>query len=499
MPLSPYQQQLAMLFPDQNPGLAAANALGHQASDAALQAAADAAGQSVPMTQTSGPKGPAVSARQGYLMAGGLGGTKMSFDAFKRWWMDSTAQAGMDPVSYARMAGLGYGGIVGKPAVAPQKGQAVRAGAGANVLQPGSNLREFYNPATLSDAGQLAIINSSAGRSYKSLQEAKDAMGLGFQVAGAGQWVANQGGQGGIVRSTPALQNVSMVGLSDPSAMGLFLGGLGSLNARGQGKQAAQIAAQRDALVPDWLREVQKGLQAAGVPYVPIELIADPSMLKVGVEKGAPSVEFPDPSRPLYGPSDRPPSLFNLTGFQAGESNFYRSLSPAELLRDVGEQYAKFYNRPAGSPVPAGMEGGPFFGSPVSDEQGNYTRSFIQGPQQLPSGTYASMSDVPGMSGAPALYNRFSAYGMPGDYTQLGSPEQGMLAGGASTPDFSGVRNPFPPGSPQWRVFEEAKRRWGENYWSANPRIAPYENLDPATLARLMALQASPVTPSAFL
>lgn len=458
------------------------------------RAAAVAAASGQPAAVSAGPSatGPKlkVGAKAAFAQAGGQAGTGMGFSQFQKWYADFVKQTGgYDPVTYAQMSGLGYAGALTKPA----KGQ-VYAGAGANVLKPGSNINEFYNPSVLSDAGELDVINRSTGRNYKTLQEAKNDLGLGFQFAGAAQYVMNQmrGGPKAAtaVMENPIYQNASMVGLWDPSAMGLFLGGLGELLAKKGKGSAASLVAGREELVPAWAAGVQAALQAQGVPELPVSLIADPSIMRPRLddEGRMVGVDMPDPSKPLFGPGSRPTSLSGFGSLQAGEASFLRSLSAEELLRYLAPLDWAYYHREAGAPAPSGFEAGLTFGSPVYHHQGYtpdgasigaYERSPVQGLYGGPQQIGAGVLEAQGLGGQTTieqlatglgggLYNRWTAYGYPGDYS--------------STQQF----DPY------------ADQQAYQDFW-AMPNFAPWRYLDEETRRRLMALYASPTVPSAAL
>ena len=296
-----------------------------------------------------------------YQAAGGAKGSGMSAAEFQKWFNDVKAKTGLSPVAYAKQQGLGYGGMLEKPGqVTPGvQGTVVMAGAGANVLKPGSDPGQFYNASTLSEQGQLNLINEKAGTMYGSLGEAKRALGPGAQMAGAVQYVLNQLGKNSVVEANPYLQNASMVGLYDPSAFQLFMGALvNSLDPQ-------KMLADRAALVPDWMPAVQNAVMALGNPALDVSLLADPAIMQPEIKGGkVTSAGLPSPSEPLFGPEGRPPSLPGALGLQTGEASFARSLSPEELLRFIGPLDWAYYHRPAGAPVPAGYEAGLSFGNP---------------------------------------------------------------------------------------------------------------------------------------
>jgi hypothetical protein len=146
------------------------------------------------------------------------------------------------------------------------------------------------------------------------------------------------------------------------------------------------------------------------------------------------------------------------------------------------------------------MESGLMFGSPVNTRNvpgpdGTYTqyyqRSPVQGlyggPQDIGAGTLAAE----GLQGetdpytlgrelAGGLYNRWSAYGYPGTGSQQ------TVGGPRLQPDGSYEEyrvNPFSGGYGSDPYFAD--------FW-ATPTFQPWQNLDQATLQRLMALMGSP-------
>lgn len=445
-----------------------------------------------------------------YVREGGAAGTGMSPAQFLSNWQAFTAQAGMSPVKWAAMSGQPLVGAL-QSSLPGGKNVPVHYGAGAKAFTVGSDPQEFQNPNVLSEQAQLALINQRAGTQYGSVQQAKDAMGLGFQFAGAAQWAANREGNNKLVEGNPALQNVSMVGLSDPSAYNLFFGGLagplqsGLRSNTSPGAEATPgIVAQRQGLVPEWAGALQEELRGLGMPYLPVDLLADPSIMKPGMKDGKLSLGLPGAGEPLYGPGDRPSNLMSFGSLQAGETSFLRSLSPQEVLRTLGPLDWAYNHRAAGSAPPEGFEAGLTFGSPQWNPQSqNYTKSPVQGmtggPQQVGAGVLAAQ----GLGGTPSvdqlarglgggLYNRWSAYGYPGE----GSSNANGMVNGTRV-----QRNPVTGKVETYQVSEnpfQTGQSMFPDFWAA-PNFAPWKTLTEEDRKRLMALAASPTTPSAML
>jgi hypothetical protein len=148
--------------------------------------------------------------------------------------------------------------------------------------------------------------------------------------------------------------------LREPNALNLLLG-----RAQGAVEEGRSLAGDLEygqTLVPAWAPGVRDQLAANGIPFS-VELLASPEM------------NLNDPSAPLF--TGQPSSLFNLGVLQAGERSFLNSLSAEELMTQIWPLYHQYYHRPAGAPVPPGLEAGLTFGSPVARSDGTYARSPI--------------------------------------------------------------------------------------------------------------------------
>ena len=199
---------------------------------------------------------------------------------------------------------------------------------------------------------------------------------LGFVFAGIEQWRRNLAGDPINERTEAWLTHVSFQNPSYDSPTRVLLEN--SMTLFRKRRKAAMIEAKRGALVPDWAHAVQIMLDAKGIPFTG-DLISSPEIDLSGFA-------------PLFPKGARPVSLFSLTGFQAGESGFYRSLSVVELMVEIYPLYWRYYHRPAGAPVPPEMLAGFAFGSPVLMPDGTYLRSPVM---------------------STAAYERWSASGQP--------------------------------------------------------------------------------------
>ena len=188
------------------------------------------------------------------------------------------------------------------------------------------------------DAEQLSLINYAFGTSYKTLDEAKRALEIPFMFAGREQWVLNLSGNQAKVEASPALQDVTMVGLDDKNAWLLFLGGLQQQLIHGGTAEARKILTERQKLVPAWVPGVATKLRGEGIPFS-VELLASPE------------INLTDPTQPLFPENSVPSSLFSLGVLQQGEKNFLRTFSAPELLEQIWPMYYAYYHRNPGESV----------------------------------------------------------------------------------------------------------------------------------------------------
>lgn len=279
----------------------------------------------------------------------------------------------------------------------------------------------------LKDPAKLAKLFHMAGFTG-SVQDILKQLDLAGSFAGAEQFRQNVTGQQGNVAANDYLQNVDTLSASsNMNTLRRYVNEMVDDLENGRDPQAKW--AKRQALVPAWAPPVYDELKAKNIPWS-TELFTSPS------------INYSDPSKPLFAQGQHPASLIGLTGLQQGEESVYRGASAAELMSQMYPAYYAYAHRPAGAPVPAGLEAGMTLGSPVLGPNGQYTRSPL-----------ASTS----------LYQRNQALGEPGVAPEFSGLDAASLL--AATPG-SGPSY-FAPGS------------WGEQF-------APW-NLDPTTLARLQA------------
>jgi hypothetical protein len=237
-------------------------------------------------------------------------------------------------------------------------------------------------PASLpqDDAGRLDLLHQAGlATDASSLQDALKELELPFMFAGREQWVENLQRSDGAGDPDPKLQNVAMESIvHDKNALNLLLGR--AHDAVVNGTSLADDFSYWQTLVPDWAPGVRDQLEAQGIPFS-LELLSSPE------------INLTDPSKPLFPADAQPVSLAQLGVHQAGERAFLRSLSAQELMTQIWPLYYQYYHRPAGAPVPAGMEAGLTFGSPVTGSDGKLVRSPIMDTE---------------------VYKRWAAYGQPG-------------------------------------------------------------------------------------
>jgi hypothetical protein len=276
----------------------------------------------------------------------------------------------------------------------------------------------------INDPKKLGFLLTQAGFSG-SLDEKLKQMLLAYTFAGRDQWIANVTGKG--VKGNLALQNVGLD--ADINALRMFVGQAMDLLARGKGDKLREIWSQRRQTgsaenphgVASWASDVfDKLTKDAGSVYDALKGTRD-SKSNIGWSLEAladPNLNLYDPSKPFFGENAIPISLFNEGVLQMGERGFLRGLSAPEFMLGVGRLAHAYYDRPAGSPVPQGMEAGLTFGSPVRNADGSYARSPVMGLDE---------------------YKRWSAYQMPGDPT--------MPSAGADFLPYTG--DPSAPYAPQ--------------------------------------------------
>ena len=99
----------------------------------------------------------------------------------------------------------------------------------------------------------------------------------------------------------------------------------------------------------------------------------------------SPGLNLTDPSKPLFGEGEAPLSLLPFGSLQAGERAFLRGLTAEEVMTQLRPLQYRYSHRPAGAPVPEGMEGGLTFGSPA-DGRPTGTRSPVRTPTRTSAG-----------------------------------------------------------------------------------------------------------------
>lgn len=294
------------------------------------------------------------------------------------------------------------------------------------------------------DAHQLAAVNYMTGKNYSSMEEALGDLGPEFSFSGATQFQKNMSGPGGQaeVRGNPSLQNVSMVDpLRDQNARNLLLGALGSSffgegsgvpGAGGGRKSVDELLAGYAANSPSWAQEVADKLHAGGGRFS-TELFSDPNM------------NFMDPNAPLFPAGSMPQSLNALGVLQAGERDLLSQYTAQQLMEQLYPIYDAYTNRPAGSPVPAGMEAGLTLGQPT--QQGG--RSPVMGTPVAQA--YAQQGTGPLFTGSGV------AEGYPGAAGQA-APPTGVFA----TPNMmQPAAAPAPAAAQTPDTAEELLRRLG--------------------------------------
>jgi hypothetical protein len=423
-----------------------------------------------------------------------MGGMKsgVKFEDFKTHYLEQTKALGADLKSYIDISGL-------KTGLPGAKGH---AGAGSNVLTAGSDIMQYTNLGTLSPQARDYLLAKGLGG--HSLDEGA----LAFMAAGGEQYKRNKAGEGG--EALPgSLRNVSYVDPRyDQNALQLMLNALLS---GGQGRIGSQMA-----FAPPNVSALDEILQSA---YNPYDTAEEPRGIfgTPGDEQGLPfpgflfgdeNLNLTDPSAPFIKAGQIPVSLFGLHGGQAGELGFLASLALDEFIKDVYPyQYAQ-ENRPAGAEAPYNTL---MFGSPVT-----HGTRWVGPPGDEASITEYEFSPLMGARGsgdqrindmtrriegltaentqgidmeelgqmlAGGLYNRYGAWGMPGDATQV-------LSGAVAL-------------DPQARAEAASREYLGtpwydkmvSGFWADNPLYRPYRELSPEVAARYAQLMRMPYGP----
>lgn len=290
----------------------------------------------------------------------------------------------------------------------------------------------------IDDPARLEQALNAAGIPGATLQEKlKNAM-LAYTFAGLEQFRNNITMNWDAVISNPALQNVGMY--AGKNALRSIIGETIEYLSDGQGDKLRNIWSQRFSMVPSWdfgkypwPEDIYSALKDPNHPtFWSTELLSSPE------------INYKDPSRPLFDPTENPSSLLQLTGGGRGERAFYASLSPEELMLNILPLYNAYYNRPAGSEAPFsgftfGALGKTTPGATPLDN--NYLPPFWDHPIRSPLWQLALQEDpgsnrfgveqpawaknlygagIDAIPMANQLYARWQVYGYPGDPTQNG-------------------------------------------------------------------------------
>lgn len=427
---------------------------------------------------------------------------------YKKWFKQQT---GMTPQEYAEaIGGVYYTGSMDKYWDNPSLNAYTRAGAGANVITPGYDIRQMFgSTGSRSPEAAASIVRAQTGYDLPTLELAR-------QFGGREQWVRNLEGRGGDALP-PWLRNVSMVGFSDPDTLALLMGNLGTYSARGATDDWIRNQQELQKLVPAWAPEVAKDLKAQGLPYFPIELLASPEL------------NLTDPSKPLFDAGEAPTSLFQLGVLQGGENAFYRGLSAEELMRYIAPLYWQQYHRAAGSPAP--YETGLTFGSPVQrpGPSGNYTDAVFEkspvmgatgGPQYINPAAMQAAGFTPQQLAAAqgedqlqllrslggGYYNRWTGWQYPG--MDQGIAQMPPAAGTMGKPlgDLQGLKSmlkvekdPVKKQQIQAAISKLEEELMRYYWWEQNWLYGPYgdlPNTDPDAWSRYQTLWGDPSWPN---
>lgn len=413
------------------------------------------------------------------------------------------SQYGMSPTELASFLGLSYAGkFTGGPN---------QAGAGASVLTPGSDPAQYLGGAIASGPNAAQAFRAFSGYDLAGQE-------LGYQFAGLNQLNNNLEGKPVLGHQT----NVSMQGFEDLPSLTRLMGQLGTYASADNLDMFQQILDERNKDVPAWaapLRDYLVNHPGVDIPYLPLDLLAGGG------------VNTENPNLPLFGADASPPGFFQLTGDQAGERAFYRSLDWDETMREIMPYYWAQYHREAGAPAP--FEAGLTFGSPVLQADGSYEYSPILGYTGKPQKITDKALEIEGIDPATAsqvdaygnrtidpqallalggnLYNRWLGYGKPGEgeggYAPPIGADNRQMPEPPSIPEaiqqlnawwqqtYGVMPNDSTPGykEEKRRVEAEARALNEQYYWWRNPLYAMWENLDPEDAARFEALRNDPI------
>lgn len=251
--------------------------------------------------------------------------------------------------------------------------------------------------------------------------------------------------------------------------------------------------AEAQSRVPEWASGVYDSLAERDIPWS-TELFFDPTFSESGSVQRPGAVNLTDPNAPLFPAGSLPASMFQLHMGQGEEAAFLASLSADELMQYLFPHFWALHHRGAGEPIPEGYEAGLTFGSPVLGDNGVYTYSPFMGfmgnaGQNLGAGVLAAEGLDPESLDANSLpsdlagglYNRWTAWGMPGA-SSIGGLQGGLggLQGWVQADALGGL----PPS-----VAQRYADRWWDGWWDF-PYREQWEHLDEDDRARLEALSA---------
>lgn len=298
----------------------------------------------------------------------------------------SAVLAGARPAAGVKPgSGSGSGGSGPRPPAAPPKAAGAPGSGGGSNPDDGDTdgLYNVWAAAERSgdEAGQVAAVNRLLGTNYATIAEAARALDLGYGFAGVEQWRRNLGGAPVTEAGDPALLNVSMgSAATDKSSFRRLFNYLFDVGPQ----KAREIVAARQALVPEWGQRAYDAVTGSGANWSTDFL-------------GDPGINYRDPSKPLFEAGYHPASLWGVSGGQAGEEGWLRSLSAEQLLSEVFPTFWKSRNDPAFREA----------------NQGNV--AFGSGPNSLYRQTPS--------------YQTYAALGHPGDPTMQGWVS-GLTGGG---------------------------------------------------------------------
>lgn len=280
----------------------------------------------------------------------------------------------------------------------------------------------------INDPNRLNAALTAAGIPGATLEERLKNATIGYSFSGVEQWRANLSGDTSIVQGDPSLQNVGLD--TDINMLRRIVGEIaGAFQGEGTIEGVQQAWQGRMSRVPEWAAPVFDQLAPAESLYQGLLESRNTGSSGTGnwtlEQLASPEINLSGQG-PLFGQGDLPISLQQFTGFQEGEQAFARNLTAPEWLLGMQPKYNEYFNRPAGSAAPnAGLSFGvdPGLGSLTPFDPG-YQPAYANHPIRSPlwqQQLIDSGGDVSALDPANALYARWSAYNMPGDYTMNGT------------------------------------------------------------------------------